>query len=110
MNNKQKLEELAEKAAGKYTAEDKNFITELSDQMGVEFHPKKKCVSCWLDQVVLLRSILKAKESTCAYVLKPGLDFIWNGLRVNNETLTDEIAEKLIRKGLPVILFEKIKS
>lgn len=110
MNNKQKLEELSEKAAGTYTSEDKKLITELSGELGVEFNPRKKCVSCWFDQVVLLHSIIKAKESTCSYVLKHGLDFIWNGLRVNNETLTDEIAEKLIREGLPVILFEKIKS
>lgn len=109
MNNKQKLEELAEKEVSAYTSEEKNFITELSDQMGVEFHPSKKCTSCWLDQVVLLRSILKAQESTCSYVLKPGLDFRWNGLRVNNDTLTDEIAERLISEGLPTVLFAKMK-
>lgn len=111
MENKEILRSLCEMSPANYTRADREFIRKLSAEMGVEFKPRKGCPNCYNDQAILLLSILKAKESGSGqrYKLKPGLDFRWKGERINDETLTDELAERLLAEGLPVILFEKTK-
>ena len=109
METKEILRSLAKMDPEYYTKSDRDYIRELSEQMGVPFKPRKGCPNCYSDQAVLLWSKLQTQESERAYVLKPGLDFFWKGRRINNETLTDELAETILAEGLPALLFEKVK-
>lgn len=88
--------------AGKASAEDKQFIIDLSKEYEMPFEPKGKCQNCYIDQAVLLWGKLK-KESTpqCSSRLRDDIDVIINGYRINNATLTEEMIEKYRGKELP---------
>lgn len=111
MESKELLRSLAQMAPENYTKTDRDTIRELSKSMGVTFKPRRGCPNCYHDQAVLLWSKLRADEaaktSPCNYKLKPGLDFIYRGQRINQNTLTNEIAEELLSEGFPAILIEK---
>lgn len=107
METKELLKEIALKDPAYLTDSERAFIRDTSALMGVEFRPRKKCRDCYGDQAKLLWHMAKNQESDAAYQLKPGLDFKWRGMRINSDTLTDELAEQLISEGIPVVLFAK---
>lgn len=41
------------------------------------------------------------------YVLKKGVDVLFNGLRINDATLTDELAAQIIEQGFATYWFAK---
>ena len=98
-----KLKELFNKP--NLTIEDKQFIKDLSTQLNVKFVEREFCSDCYKDQIMVLLKVLTQQkidngELTADYVLRPDIDVIYNGLRVNNSTLTNEIAEQFLQMGL----------
>lgn len=87
---------------GTVSAEEKQFIADLSIKHKLDFDPKKGCDNCYFDQAVLLASKLKEEEpKTCSVRLRDDIDVVINGYRINNATLTDELVERYRGKGLP---------
>ena len=98
-----KLKELFNKQ--NLTLEDKQYIKDLSVQMNVKFVEREFCSDCYKDQIMVLLKVLTQQkidngEITADYVLRPDIDVIYNGLRINNATLTNDIAEEFLRMGL----------
>ena len=98
-----KLKELFNKP--NLTLEDKQFIKDLSTQLNVKFVEREFCSDCYKDQIMVLLKVLTQQkidngEITADYVLRPDIDVIYNGLRINNATLTNDIAEEFLRMGL----------
>lgn len=104
------IDELARIAAQPHTTkEDKEFLRDLCDELGVALPKNKRCGSCWIDKAHELYGILKKAEtpSERKWVLRDGVDVIFRGVRVNRVTLTsDEIAENLLAAGFPKNLFK----
>lgn len=104
------LKEIAAKSAKQVTNEDKEFIRDLAPRYGVEL-PKEKpnCKSCYVDAAVLIYKAIKdaePKPTERKYVLRDGVDVIWRGIRINEASVTDELAEKWIANGFPSIYFK----
>lgn len=81
---------------------DKEYIKQVSKYFNIEFVERKKCVNCYADQLVVLLIELKKHLSVreninCKYEVISNKDVIIRGRRINNETITDEIAEWLIK-------------
>ena len=72
-------------------------------------HLNRRCSSCYRDALIQIvvqeRKEAQAEKERKAnkgeWVLREGLDVIFNGVRVNAETLTDALAERLHAKGFP---------
>lgn len=100
MKTTERLRKIAEE--GNPTAEDKQFIVDLSVKYELDFDPKKSCKNCFVDQAIILYGILeKEKPHHCGARLRDDIDVIINGVRINNATLTDELVERYRGKGLP---------
>lgn len=117
MENVQEILERVERMAKDpktITAEDRAFLREVGPQLGVEIK-NKRCKDCYTDAAILCalkcRELLtepKEKETDGRrYVLKKGVDVYFGTIRVNEVTLTDELAERIIARGFERKLFEK---
>lgn len=105
-----RLKEIAGKTANQITNDDKAFIREYASQYGVEL-PKDKpnCKSCYVDASVLIYKAIKdaePKPTDRKYVLRDGVDVIWRGTRINEASITDELAEEWIENGFPKVYFK----
>lgn len=91
--------------------DDKSFIEEICVREGVDFTPcrKSSCNEAYRDMAVTLYARLntEATESVCKYQLRPNTDVIFNGIRVNDATLTNELGDALLSMGFPVKFFVK---
>lgn len=113
MKRNDRLKDVAAKAAASLTKSDKDFITRVSKEMGVKFTPRPHCPNCYADQAVLLWKAVKdaeaAHQDEPQYILKDGVDVIFGSIRVCKDTLTDELAERIIARGFNKIFFAKCK-
>lgn len=105
-----KLREIAAKSANQVTNEDKEFIRDLAPRYGVEL-PKEKpnCKSCYVDAAVQIYKAIKdaePKPTDRKYILREGVDVIWRGIRINEASVTNELAEKWIANGFPKVYFK----
>ena len=116
MKDIEKLKELYHKTLSK---KDKAYIEGLCSTYDIKLN--KKCSSCYNDAIlILIKKIteenLPKKETETAttdnrkYILKSGVDVWFGSVRVNEVTLTDELAEKIIARGFPVRYFEKYEK
>ena len=104
------LKEIAAKSANQVTKADKDFIRQYAGKYGVEL-PKEKpnCKSCYVDAAVHIYKAIKDAEPNQTdrkYVLRDGVDVIWRGIRINEASVTDELAEKWIANGFPKVYFK----
>ena len=97
------------------TVEDRAFLREVAPQLGVEIK-NIRCRDCYTDAAILL--VLKCREQLQPqeqdedgrqYVLKRGVDIYFGSIRVNEATLTDELAERIIARGFDKKFFVKCK-
>ena len=119
MNNdkiKAKLREIVNKSARSITDEEKDFLNYLGAELGIQRGGKSGCGKCWHDFAMQCWQGIAADEEQNApksaktdrkYVLKRGVDLIFGTIRVNEATLTDELAEKIIARGFEKKWFEK---
>lgn len=109
-----KLRGIVNKTASGLTREDKQYIAERAQEYGITI--RKRCGSCYIDAAVELFGKLskEAEPEKVAtdkkYVLKAGVDVLHNGVRINSATLTDELAERMIKNGLSLVFFAKYPS
>lgn len=81
---------------------DKSFIVETSKSLNINFVERGKgCVNCYNDQIIILLIAIKklvtvTENKNSIYKMVNGKNINWRGIIINDETLTDEIAEKFI--------------
>lgn len=111
---KERLRAIVEKGARKMTAEDRAFVRELAKTYNVNI-PNNRCRDCIVDAAFELLRLdqeedkgAEAKKKTDRrFVLWPGVDVYFGDVRVNAETLTDELAERIIARGFEKKFFAK---
>lgn len=82
------------------TTREKRFLKYEAERLGITPVIYAGCENCYRDLAVQIYA--KEKEVADArFILNHGVDIIFgrNGVRVNAATLTDEIAERLIKAG-----------
>ena len=111
---KPRLQQIAENNAVQLTASDKQMIREAAAAVGIEFEPKSRCTSCYRDAAVQILVALKDLETRPVeqadgrrYILRPGVDLLFGDIRVNEATMTDALAEKIIARGFNKKYFSK---
>ena len=112
MKDIEKLKELYRNKS--LSKKDKAYIEELCTAYDVKLN--KKCSSCYSDAIlILIKKITEEKlpknETATTddrkYILKSGVDVWFGSIRVNEVTLTDDLAQKIIARGFPTRYFEK---
>lgn len=110
-----RLRNIAGISANQITAEDKSFIKEQSALYGLVFEPKGACKACYADQAALIyKTIIDQsnaqpnEDDTRKYILKAGVNIIWQGIHINEATATDENCERWIAMGLKTKYFSKL--
>lgn len=111
---KKRLREIAEKLTSEVTQDDKDFVLETAAELGIQISVRGNCKMCYVDGAILCYKKIVENEAaenavtdTRKYILKPNTDVWFGSIRVNEATLTDEMAEKIIAKGLQKKYFIK---
>lgn len=92
---------------GSLSDEQKEAIKAEAQVRGIRLN--RRCSSCYRDALIQIvvqerkeaQAEKERKASKGEWILREGLDVIFNGVRVNAETLTDALAERLHAKGFP---------
>ena len=115
MKDIEKLKELYRSKT--LSKKDKAYIEGLCTDYDVKLN--RKCSSCYSDAIlILIKKIteenLPKKETATTdnrkYILKSGVDVWFGSIRVNEVTLTDELAQRIIAMGFPTRYFEKYEQ
>ena len=113
----QELQELCKRVVnrGRSSAEEKEVIAEECKARGIELNTR--CPNCYIDAAAQIFSQLNAsevkdqepapEEDGRKYVLRSGVNVLCNCVHVCEATITDELAEKLVAVGFPLIYFAK---
>ena len=82
------------------TTREKRFLKYEAERLGIPAVIYSGCADCYKDLAVQIYSKEKS-DADARFILNDGVDIIFgrNGVRVNAATLTDEIAERLIKAG-----------
>lgn len=109
---KSELKQLAQET--NLTKDQRERVRAIADELGATLDLKRNCKNCYSDAVVLLYREVQSKLAQGAatdderrYILRPDVDVFFGNVRVNSATLTDELAERLIARGLERKLFIK---
>lgn len=94
------------------TNDDRAFLREVAPQLGVTIK-NTRCKDCYTDAAILC--VLKCREQLQPeqdedgrrYVLRKGVDVYFGTIRVNEATITDELAARLIERGFERKFFVK---
>jgi hypothetical protein len=90
---------------------DRERLTDIANEFGIALPKNTGCSDCWKDFSIVLRSALKTEllkmTDSRKYILKDGVDVIFNGERINNGMLTDKKAKQIIEEGFPKYLFAR---
>lgn len=102
---------IVETPASDLTSEDKAFLQQAAEQVGVEPARRAGCKKCWHELAMQIWLKLKEKEQpeqdVRAFVLKDGVDLLFGGVRINAATLTDDLARRIIARGFPIKYFAR---
>ena len=82
------------------TTREKRFLKYEAERLGIPAVIYSGCENCYRDLAVQIYAKEKS-DADARFILNDGVDIIFgrNGVRVNAATLTDEIAERLIKAG-----------
>lgn len=105
----EKFKKIATKRT-KCTTAERELIVEYAAKH--DLHLNTLCPDCYKDVAAELYGMYRPKpaEDDSKYVLRPGLDVRFNGLRVCETTLTDDMAERILRAGFPERFFIKLPT
>lgn len=108
---KDRLRDIINAGANGMTADVRAFVRDLADENGIEIK-NTRCKDCHFDAALALLRLDRESESEKEnddrrYVLRPGVDVYFGSVRVNAETLTDELAERIIARGFEKKFFVK---
>ena len=103
---KDRLRDIINAGAKGMTADVRAFVRGLAEENGIEIK-NTRCKDCHLDAAVALLRLDREKDASAEteenddrrYVLRPGVDVYFGSVRVNAETLTDDLAERIIARG-----------
>lgn len=109
---KEQLREIVNTPTRQITAEQKSSIVTIAAELGVQVNPKKNCGTCWHEAAMQILEHMKqaetpATDETRKYILKQGVDLFFGDIRVNENTLTDDLARKIIARGFELKYFAK---
>lgn len=111
MTRKERLQQIAESKSALTQAE-RRYIISTSKSMGLPF-VERKCGDCYRDQAVLLwRKLVEAEQATDTerkYLLRPGIDVIFRGRRIN-ATCSDEELKAYLAQGFSRNFFSRING
>lgn len=109
-----RLTELTKDANAQMSKENKEYIAGACEALSIEFEPKSRCKDCYYDAAMQCLMKLRAKKAKeCAkeddrkFILRPNLDVYFGNVRVNESTITDDLARKLIAQGFDKKFFVK---
>ena len=110
---KDRLREIVNAGAKGMTSDVRAFVRKLAKENGLEIK-NTRCKDCYIDTAVLLLRMDCEKEAAPAeknadrrFVLRPGVDVYFGDVRVNADTLPDELAERIIARGFEKKFFAK---
>lgn len=110
----ERLNELTKDANAQMSKEDKEYIAGACASLAIEFEPKSRCKDCYYDaamQCLMKLREKKAKDDAAEderkFILRPNLDVYFGNVRVNESTINDDIARKLIEQGFDKKFFVK---
>lgn len=107
MEKYEKMLQLAEKA--KLTAKERELI--VAECAEHDIHINTLCESCYKDAAMQLAVIYKPKDvQPGAYKLRDGLDVRFNGYHITADTITDELAQRILAQGFPERYFVEMPS
>ena len=110
----ERLTELTKDANAQMSKEDKEYIASACKDLAIEFEPKSRCKDCYYDAA--MQCLMKlheatakedAKEDERKFILRPNLDVYFGNVRVNESTITDNLARELIAQGFDKKFFVK---
>lgn len=113
---KDQLREIVNTPARQITEEQKQTVLDIAQQIGLNVKPRKNCGSCYHDAAMqILGRIVeteepeseKATDDGRKYILKKGIDLLFGTIRVNELTLTDDMARYIISRGFEKKYFAK---
>ena len=109
---KNRLREIVNKAAINLIEDDRLFLLSVANELGIERGGRSGCVKCWHDLAVRCYNKIAENEQpdnddTRKYILKKGVDVYFGNIRVNDATLTDELAERILARGFERKFFAK---
>ena len=95
---------------GQLTAEEKAFLRSEADACGLKVK-KEQCRQCWSDLAVELVKVIEGQAAEAVSVprgtswrMVKGRDVIVRGRRINDQTLTDDLAEWLQSIGVGFLI------
>lgn len=114
----QRLKAIAEKQPKELTAEERAFVEEQAAFLGLGI-ANRQCKNCYRDAAIVVYNTLKERaeeaekaatpttleEKPREYELKKGVDVVFQGIRVCEATLTDELAVSLLESGFAPYYF-----
>lgn len=106
--SEQELRELCARVVkrGKTNADEKKTIAEECEARGIKLN--QKCANCYIDAAAIIYTQLpeqEKEEDGRKWVLRPGVDVTFGGVRVCEATITDELAEKIVARGFSKMFF-----
>lgn len=110
---KLQLRQIVNTSARNLSKEQKDFIRETALELRVELPAKNRCNSCWIDTALACYNKIEESEAHVetnnerAFVLKPNVDVIFGGIRINAATLTDDLARRILARGFERKFFAK---
>lgn len=123
---KRRLGEVVYIGADGLNAETKKIVRDACKELGVTIK-KSSCKNCLIDAAIVCYAKLKAEqpkeeqpqpeqaekpkeEAGPEYVLLPGLDIMFLGLRINDRTINDSLARYILTQGFPRGYFAKLPT
>lgn len=94
------------------TYKEREYIIELCVKYNIKLN--KNCQNCYIDACLSIYNLLKNDINVASatleqkYILKNDVDVLFCGIRINNATLTDNLARKIIKLGFNKKYFAKI--
>ena len=98
---------------------EKRLVRSICKEVGVAVSFATKCKTKWQDSVLEAYNILKEREvaenseqdenaEIKTFVLRAGVDVFFRNIRINEATMTDELARDILKKGFPKRFFTKL--
>lgn len=97
-----RIKAIAGKMPDDLTKAEKTFVKKMAAGNGVSIK-NRNCKNCYIDAAVQIyakmRRAASEVETPSQFILRDGVDVIFQGVRVNAGTITDDIAKDLISRG-----------
>lgn len=92
------------------TDEEKKIIRKCTKTLGIEHNFKSKCNDCYKDALTLCLLKLKKQNHGCKYYFNLSRGIRIGGHLLNNDNITDEVAEQLLKENPALRFVLKLKT